>query len=739
MIAKRFLNAIFRILMLLTATLSLVTGSIAFGETHHSDNMSLDASVDGLTDLESAAKLQTILYSCPMHPNETSDKPGSCSICGMHLVAQTHTDHSVHDHHQTMPQSDTEQSGHDHHQTMAHSDHASEDHQTIYACPMHPNETSDKLGKCSICGMHLVAQTETDHSGHDHHQPMAHSDHASKDHQTIYACPMHPNETSDKPGKCSICGMHLVAQTETDHSGHDHHQPMTHSDHASEDHQTIYACPMHPNETSDKPGKCSVCGMFLVAQTASPMALETDHQTSEHSHNHDMKTMQHGSEMPKGMTESHRYWDSDRLPSISSRSKANRNDNEETLLTKAKRVSVSDTPEPDPVTSDDTHADHDHQHSGSTYICPMHPQIISHDADSSCPICGMDLVPVAAAKESMESEHPQVFLESAVIQNMGIRTITAARGNLGKTIKTQGRVTADDERIYNIHSRTGGWIENLYLITEGDHIERKDELVDFYSPWINRAQLDLINALEEHDLVAFEPERKAELDAKIDSYRNTLRSLKVPPMDLMRIEQYRKVLNTVQITSPASGWVTELNVSEGSYVEPYQTMFTIVDLSEVWIMVDIFEHHAPWVKKGNKVAVTSPAIPAREWTGKIDFIYPEINPVTRTLRARIEVTNPDEALLLNMFVQVEINDGAKKKDAVTVPREAIILTGEREIIIKYQGKGHFQPVDVKTGLWGDNQVEIIDGLNAGAEVVVSGQFLIDSESNIQSSLLRMSE
>ncbi|MCG7900326.1 MAG: hypothetical protein JAY85_17940, partial [Candidatus Thiodiazotropha weberae] len=144
MIAKRFLNAIFRILMLLTATLSLVTGSIAFGETHHSDNMSLDASVDGLTDLESAAKLQTILYSCPMHPNETSDKPGSCSICGMHLVAQTHTDHSVHDHHQTMPQSDTEQSGHDHHQTMAHSDHASEDHQTIYACPMHPNETSDK-------------------------------------------------------------------------------------------------------------------------------------------------------------------------------------------------------------------------------------------------------------------------------------------------------------------------------------------------------------------------------------------------------------------------------------------------------------------------------------------------------------------------------------------------------------------------------------------------------------------
>ncbi|MEW8321924.1 MAG: efflux RND transporter periplasmic adaptor subunit [Candidatus Thiodiazotropha taylori] len=625
---------------------------------------------------------------------------------------------------------------------------------STYSCPMHPNETGDKPGRCSICGMHLVAQTDTDHSGHGHHQPMTHSDQASEDHQMIYACPMHPNETSDKPGRCSICGMHLVAQTDTDHSGHDHHQPleqsgtdhsghdhqpMDNSDHASEDHQTIYACPMHPNETSDKPGKCSICGMFLVAQTASPMAPEADHQTAEHSHNHDMKAMQHGSEMPKGMTKDHRYWDSDRLPSISSRSNANNNENDETLLTKAKRVPVSDTPEQNTVTSHNTHADHDHQHSGTTYICPMHPQIISHDADSSCPICGMDLVPVATGQKSQQSQHPQVYLDSSVIQNMGIRTAVVERGRIDKTIKTQGRVTADDERIHNIHSRTGGWVENLYLVTEGDYIERKDELVDFYSPWINRAQLDFIKALEEYDLLSYEPERKAEIEAKIDSYRNTLRSLKVPPMDLMRIEQYRKVLNTVQIRSPASGWVTELNVTEGTFIEPYETMFTIVDLSEVWVMVDIFEHQAPWVKKGNNVKITSPAIPGRAWTGKIDFIYPTINPVSRTLRARIEVSNPDDALLLNMFVQIEISENKLTQDVMTVPRESIILTGEREIVVQYQGKGHFQPMEVKTGLWGDNEVEIIDGLNEGAEVVVSGQFLIDSESNIQSSLLRMAE
>ena len=270
-------------------------------------------------------------------------------------------------------------------------------------------------------------------------------------------------------------------------------------------------------------------------------------------------------------------------------------------------------------------------------------------------------------------------------------------------------------------------------------MERKEELVDFYSPWINNAQLDFITSLEEFDLVSFEPTRKAELDAKIDSHRNTLRSLNVPPMDLMRIEKSRKVLNTIQITAPACGWITELNVSKGTYVEPYQSMFTIVDLSEVWVMVDIFEHQAPWISKGQEVSISTPAIPGRSWTGQVEFIYPEVNPVTRTLRARIEVQNPDEALLLNMYVQVDLSSGSQSGDSVTVPREAVMLTGEREIVVKYLGAGHFQPVEIKSGLWGDHRVEIREGIEEGDDIVVSGQFLIDSESNIQSSLLRMSE
>ncbi len=455
--------------------------------------------------------------------------------------------------------------------------------------------------------------------------------------------------------------------------------------HARKHLDATYVCPMHPQEVSNEPGSCSICGMFLVKAGDA----KEDRQAEE------MGGMEHAMPMQQN---------------VSSEEAAQ--------------------------SMDETAMGHAQKHLDPTYICPMHPQIVQ-DEPGNCPICGMDLV--SRDRVAPASDNPQVFLPAAVIQNMGVRTARAEKRSLGTELRTQGMVTADDDRIRTVHPRAGGWIKTLYLLTEGDRIERKDVLIDFYSPWINQSQIEFIEALEEYDMVSYDPSRKTELAAKVDAKRNALRQLSVSSMDIMRIENSRKVQSVIQMMSPNSGLVTELNVREGAYVEPYQPMFTIVDLSEVWVMLDIYEHQAPWVRKGNHVEITAPAIPGRSWNGMVDFIYPEVDPKTRTLRARIEVSNPDEALLLNMFVQVDLSASAKKHGVLTIPREAVIVTGKREVVIKALGKGHFQPVEIKSGIWSGGQVEILSGLEAGDEIVVSGQFLIDSESSLQASFLRMSE
>ena len=375
------------------------------------------------------------------------------------------------------------------------------------------------------------------------------------------------------------------------------------------------------------------------------------------------------------------------------------------------------------------------EHLHSLFVCPMHPQII-RDAAGDCPLCGMDLV--KKTLEPAADKRPGVTLDASVIQNMGVRTGKVKRGTLQRHIKTQGTATYDEARIILIHSRTPGWIEKLDILTDGVTVERKDQLVEFYSPYIVHAQLEYIAALEEADLAGFGSGDQTELNAKVKSLRHALKLLNVGEMEIMRIEKYRTVLNTISIMAPQSGVVTKLGVREGMYVEPEDTMFTIVDLGRLWVMVDIYEHQISWVKPGLKTRITAPALPDRSWEGTLEFIYPEVNPMSRTLRARITVPNPDHALIPNMFVEVSISS-APKENVLLVPREAVIPTGERETVVKALGDGHFQPVEVTSGLWVGTEVEIISGLKEDDEVVISGQFLIDSESTLRAAFSRMSE
>jgi Cu(I)/Ag(I) efflux system membrane fusion protein len=387
--------------------------------------------------------------------------------------------------------------------------------------------------------------------------------------------------------------------------------------------------------------------------------------------------------------------------------------------------------------ADSNTLEHARKHLDPAYVCPMHPQIV-RDTQGTCPICGMDLV--EKTQEPDATERPVVELSSATLQNLGVRTAPVERHTLWKYIRTQGTVAYDDERIRHIHARTSGWIENLYVWSEGERVERKDDLADFVSPEVLRAQVNYIESLEEDDLSSFGQRKRARETETTDllGSRELLRYFNVPEMYLKTIDDTRQLRDLIPIKAPQGGVLTLHNASEGMYVEPWDRLFTIVDLSEVWVMVDIYEHQIAWIRPELKAEISTPAYPGRTWEGEVEFVYPEVDPEARTLKARLEFANPGELLLPNMFVEVVIY-GGPKADVLVIPREALIVTGEREIVVRALGKGRFESTNVVTGMWRGEHVEVLSGLEAGDEVVVSGQFLIDSESNLKASFDQMAE
>ena len=389
---------------------------------------------------------------------------------------------------------------------------------------------------------------------------------------------------------------------------------------------------------------------------------------------------------------------------------------------------------PDPVSSeplaaaaDDTAMEHAEKHLDPKYVCPMHPQIVK-DEPGTCPICGMDLV--EKMLDPMTGKHPEVALAPAVIQTLGVRTARVERGTLWKYIKTVGRVEYDETRVAHVHPRADGWIESLSLRAEGAPVEAGQQLAELYAPEILSAQVDFLLA---QDRNAADQRR-----VSADKARNILRLLDVPDDVIREIERTGEARNRIPVRAPIDGIVTRMEARDGMYVTEASEMFTIADLSQVWVMVDIYEHQIDWLAEGLSAEMTVPARPGRTWEGEVDYLYPELDPETRTLRVRLVFENPDLVLKPNMFADVVIY-GGPKREVLKIPAEALIVTGERESVVTALGEGRFQPVDVVTGMQRGGEVEILSGLEEGDAVVVSGQFLIDSESNLQASFRRMSD
>ena len=327
-----------------------------------------------------------------------------------------------------------------------------------------------------------------------------------------------------------------------------------------------------------------------------------------------------------------------------------------------------------------------HAEGGATashYTCPMHPQIV-RDAPGRCPICGMDLVPATGHEEPHPEERggewPPVAVAPGLVARLGVRTAVAGRTTLWRRIDTVGYVEYDRDRITNVYSPSDGNIDGLTVTSEGERVKKGQLLFKLISPTLS----------------SYFDETYADRD----------------------------------------GIVAALNVIEGSFVRPTDIVLTLADLSSVWVVAEVFESQAGWVKRGQRVEVRVPYIAGRHWEGKVAYIYPDLDPETRTLKVRMRFDNKDEALRPNMQAEI-ILFGDPREGVVAIPREALIETGKEQRVVVAEGDGRFRPRRVEVGVERDDWVEITKGLTEGERVVVSGQFLIDSESNLKASLMRL--
>jgi multidrug efflux pump subunit AcrA (membrane-fusion protein) len=373
---------------------------------------------------------------------------------------------------------------------------------------------------------------------------------------------------------------------------------------------------------------------------------------------------------------------------------------------------------------------------------PMDPTYVRNEPGKS-PM-GMDLVPAcpgdaASAPTSGADDDGSVRVDPRVVQTMGVRVQAVERRDLVRRVRTVGRVAWDERRVAHVHTKVQGWVERLHAQFQGQEVARGEALLEIYSPELVSTQEELLVAVRYRDATASSPlpDVRRGGEAMFDATRRRLALWDIPDAAIDRLVSTGAIRKTLTLYAPAGGIITSLGVREGMEVKPSDNLYTIADLSRVWVHADIYEHELPWVAVGQRGTVELSYLPGRSFTGDVTYVDPFLDPRTRTARVRLELENPDRVLKPEMFANVELETEGRPA-ALAVPDEAVIRSGRRNLVLVAKGEGHFEPRDVALGLdGGDGWIEVLSGVQPGEQVVVSGQFLIDSESRLQEAVRKL--
>ncbi|MBL7074453.1 efflux RND transporter periplasmic adaptor subunit [candidate division KSB1 bacterium] len=426
-------------------------------------------------------------------------------------------------------------------------------------------------------------------------------------------------------------------------------------------------------------------------------------------------------------------------------------------------------------------ASHQHEESGKQlYSCGMHPQVIM-DKPGNCPICGMKLTPIKgtggegsrATKErkikywvapmdptyisdrpgkspmgmdlvpvyegEAEESGSIIRIDPVIVQNMGVKTQRVKRMDLRRKIRTVGRVDYDEKKLYRINTKISGWLEKLYVNYTGQVVKKGEPLLEIYSPELVTTQEEFLLALRNRELLGPSSFKEISQGAQelLESTRRRLKYWDIPDEQIKQLEEGGKISKTMTLVAPVTGVVVHKNAEEGLHVMPGMDLYRIADLSTVWVYVDIYEYELPWVKVGQRVEMELSYTPGKVYRGNVIYIYPYLDPKTRTAKVRLEFANPGMRLKPDMYANIKIQPVAAR-DVAVVPEEAVIHSGERTLVFLAKGEGRFESRDVTLGLEGEGgYYEVLEGLEEGDVIVTSAQFLLDSESKLQEAIQKM--